>query len=100
MPCTPSGRIPEPRPDVRAKGMAMSQQTSTFNPFDPTGMIKAMRDSNMDAWSKVMIQLVNTEAFAQATGMMLDGWLTTSGPFRKAIESIMTRVLTGLNLPT
>jgi hypothetical protein len=78
----------------------MSQQNSTFNPFDPTGMIKAMRDSNMDAWSKVMIQLINTEAYAQATGMMLDGWLTTSGSFRKAIESIMTRVLTSLNLPT
>ena len=56
--------------------------------------------AGMDAWSKMMIQLVNTEAYAQATGAMLDAWLTTSAPFRKAIEATMTQVLTQLNMPT
>ena len=59
-----------------------------------------MRDTGMDAWSKMMIQLVNTEAYAQATGAMLDAWLTTSAPFRKAIEATMTQALTKLNMPT
>jgi len=67
--------------------------------FDPFGAWKNMRDSGMDAWSKMMIQLVNTEAYAQATSTMLDTWLTTSTPFRKAIESTMTQVLTQLNMP-
>ena len=78
----------------------MSEKNETFNPFDPTGMFKTMRDSGMDAWSKVMIQLVNTEAYAQATAAMLDAWLTSSGPFRKAVESAMTQALVNLNMPT
>jgi hypothetical protein len=78
----------------------MSDKTETFNPFDPTGMLKTMRDTSMDAWSKMMIQMVNTEAYAQATATMLDAWLSTSGPFRKAIETAMTQVLSNLNMPT
>jgi hypothetical protein len=78
----------------------MSQTNDTFNPFDPTGMFKTMRDSNMDAWSKMMIQLVNTDAYGQATGTMLDTWLSTSAPFRKMLEAIMTQVLTNLSMPT
>lgn len=78
----------------------MSQKNDNTNPFDPTGMFKTMRDASMDAWSKMMIQLVSTEAYAQATGAMLDTWLATSIPFRKAAESTMTQVLTNLNMPT
>ena len=29
----------------------MSQTPETYNPFDPTGMFKTMRDANLDAWS-------------------------------------------------
>ena len=75
-------------------------QNNSFNPFDPTGMLKNMRDAGMDAWSKMMIDLVNTEAYARATGAMLDAYLTTSAPFRKALEAAMTQVLTNLNMPT
>jgi hypothetical protein len=78
----------------------MSQKPDSSNPFDPTGMFKNMRDAGMDAWSKTMIQLVNSEAYAQATGTVLDAWLATSAPFRKVLESTMTQVLTQLNMPT
>jgi polyhydroxyalkanoate synthesis regulator phasin len=78
----------------------MSQQSEQPNPFDPTGMFKSMRDAGMDAWSKMMIQMVNSETYAQATGKMLDAWLTGSAPFRKMIESTMTQALTQLNMPT
>jgi hypothetical protein len=78
----------------------MSQSNDSVNPFDPTGMFKGLRDSGMDAWSKMMIQFVNTEAYAQATGTMLDAWLTTSAPFRKAVEKITTQLLISLNMPT
>src|SRR5262249_37806801 len=63
-------------------------------------VFKGMRDAGMDAWSKTMIQLVQSDAYAQATGTMLDAWLTTSGPFRKAIETAMTQVLTAFSMPT
>ena len=78
----------------------MSQKNEGFNPFDPTGMFKDMRDAGMDAWSKMMIQFVNTEAYAQATAAVLDAWLTSSGPFRRAIETAMTQTLVNLNMPT
>jgi polyhydroxyalkanoate synthesis regulator phasin len=78
----------------------MSQKNDTGSPFDPTGLLKNMRDSGMETWSKMMIQLVNTDAYAQASGAMMDAWLTTSAPFRKALETTMTQVLTQLNMPT
>ena len=78
----------------------MSQTPETFNPFDPTGMFKTMRDANLDAWSKMMIQFVNTEAYAQATAVMLDAWLSGSGPFRKAVQASMAQALTSVNMPT
>jgi len=78
----------------------MSDKAEPFNPFDPTGMMKSMRDANMDSWSKMMIQFVNTEAYAKATGAFLDAWLTSSMPFRKALETAMTQVLTNLQMPT
>jgi hypothetical protein len=82
------------------KGTAMSQDSDGFNPFDPTGMLKDMRAASMDSWSKMMVQLVNTDAYAKASGVMLDAWLTTSAPFRKLFETTMTQVLTSFNLPT
>jgi len=75
-------------------------QNSPFDPFDPTGMLKSMRDSSMDTWSKMMIELVNSDAYSQATGTMLDAWLSTSKPFRKLLEAVMTQVLTNFNMPT
>src|SRR5215212_6773340 len=78
----------------------MSQKNDASNPFDPTGMFKSMRDAGMDSWSKMMIQLFNTHPYAQASGAMMDAWLTTSTPFRKAIETTMTQVLNQLNMPS
>jgi hypothetical protein len=74
------------------------------NPFDPWGSSmaawKGMRDSSMEAWSKAMIDFVNSEAYSQATAQALDTYLTVSQPFQKVVETTMTRVLTQLNMPT
>ena len=78
----------------------MSQKSDYINPFDPTGMLNSMRDIGMDAWSKMMIQVVSSDAYAQASGTVLDAWLTNSAPFRKAVEITMTQALTQLNMPT
>jgi uncharacterized protein YpuA (DUF1002 family) len=78
----------------------MSEKNDTVNLFDPTGMFKSMRDANMESWSKMMIKLVNNDAYSKATATMLDTWLTASAPFKKALESAMARVLTNLSMPT
>jgi hypothetical protein len=78
----------------------MNQKNDAFNPFDPTGVFKEMRDTSLDAWAKAMVEIVNTDAYAEATGSMLDAWLSRSGPLRKVIENSMNQMLTNLNLPT
>jgi hypothetical protein len=78
----------------------MSEKNDGFNPFDPTGMLKSLRDANLDAWSRTMIEVVNTDAYAQATAAMLDTWLSNSTPFRKALESTLAQALAGLSLPS
>ena len=78
----------------------MSDANNKFDFFDPTGMLKTLRNEQMDSWAKVMIQFVNNEAYADATGKMLDAWLSNSGPFRKLIENTMQQTLANLSLPS
>lgn len=78
----------------------MTPTDGHFNPFDPTGVLKQLYGSNLDAWAKMMIELVNTQAYANAMGTLLDTWLGTSEPFRKIVDSAMTQTLASLKLPT
>jgi hypothetical protein len=78
----------------------MSQDHESINPFDPTGMLKSMRDSSMDAWSKMMIQFVNTDAYAQATASVLDACLSSSAPLRKAVDTAMAQALANAHMPS
>ena len=78
----------------------MTETNDAYDPFDPTGLFKEMRSAGMESWSKMMIQLVNSDAYAKATGVMLDAWLTNSAPFAKAMEAAMAQALVNLNMPT
>jgi len=78
----------------------MSKQPDITNPFDPLGTWRAARDASLESWSKMMIDLVNSEAYSQATSQWLDTYLTFSQPFKRIIETTMTQVLAGLNMPT
>jgi len=61
-----------------------------------------MRDANLETWSKLMIDLVNSEAYSQATAQWLDTYLTMLQPLQRIIDMTMTmtQALTGLNMPT
>ena len=61
---------------------------------------RGMRDAYLDAMAKTMVEAVNTDAYAQATGAMLDSTLTMSAPFREALEKTMLQVLQQLSLPS
>ncbi len=74
--------------------------THTGKPFDPLDPWRGVRDIYMDAWSKNMVEMVNTEAYAQATGAMLDTYLTVSTPFREALEKAMLKTLEQLAMPS
>ncbi len=78
----------------------MKQSSDTPNPLDPFGTMRAMRDTALEAWSKVMIDMVNSDAYAQASAKWLDTYLTASKPFQQMIETTTTQVLTEFNMPT
>jgi polyhydroxyalkanoic acid synthase PhaR subunit len=77
----------------------MSKQPENNNLLDPMATWRAARDASLESWSKLMTELVNSDAYSQATGQWLDTYLTFSQPFQRAIETAMTQVLTGLNMP-
>ena len=79
----------------------MAEETKNgAKPFDPMEPFRGMRDAYMDVWAKTMVDMVNSEAYAQATGTMLDTYLTVSAPFREAVEKAMLKTLEQLAMPS
>jgi hypothetical protein len=75
----------------------VNDQAKQFDPFEP---FRGMRDAYLESISKTMIETVNSEGYAQATGAMLDYFLTASAPFREATEKAMAQTLQQLSLPS
>ena len=59
-----------------------------------------VRDIYLDAWSKAMIDTVNSEAYAQANGALLETYLTAASPVRIALEKGMAQAFQQLNMPS
>jgi hypothetical protein len=79
----------------------MAEQSGNNNKqFDPMEPWRGLRDIYLDAWAKGTVDMVNTEAYAQATGAMLDSYLTVSTPFREALEKAMLKTLEQLAMPS
>ena len=45
-----------------------ASSTDGASVFDPFGVWKQARDANLEAWSKMMIDFVNSDAYARASG--------------------------------
>jgi hypothetical protein len=75
-------------------------QPGSSRPFDPMESFRGMRDTYLDAMAKAMVETVNTEGYAQASGAMLDTSLTMAAPFREALERTMLQALQQLSLPS
>jgi hypothetical protein len=85
-------------PDEASKNSAKDfDRAKTYDPMEPW---RGMRDAYLDAWAKTMVDMVNSEAYSQATGVMLDTYLTASAPFREAVEKAMLKTLEQLAMPT
>src|SRR5208337_1367560 len=76
------------------------EQARDGKPFDPMDPWRGMRDAYLDVWAKTMVEAVNSEAYAQASGAILDSYLTASSPFREAVEKTMLKVLEQLSMPS
>lgn len=78
----------------------MSQRPPDSNPFDPFAPWRTLRDANLETWSKLVSEVLNSEAYNQAASTWLNAYLTTSQPLQQVVERTMTQVLTQLNMPT
>jgi polyhydroxyalkanoic acid synthase PhaR subunit len=76
------------------------EQGKSDKPSNPMDAWLQMRDASMSAWSKAMIDTVNTEQYAEASGGVLDTYLTNSAPFRAAFEKAMVKTLEQFSMPT
>jgi hypothetical protein len=79
----------------------MSQpKNDGFDPTDPIGTWRTIRDMNLDAWAKSMSSMVNTEVFSKAIGVQLDTMLAASAPLQKSINQYMETYLAQLSMPS
>jgi hypothetical protein len=67
---------------------------------DPMAAFREVRDLYLEAWSKTMVDAVNTDSYAKATGTMLDSYLSVSSPFRETLEKAMVQTLQHLQMPS
>jgi hypothetical protein len=78
----------------------MAAEEKDTKPVDPFEAFRGMRDSYLDAMSKVMMNAVNSEEYAQATGAMLNTSLIASAPFREALDKAMAAALRESSMPS
>jgi Poly(R)-hydroxyalkanoic acid synthase subunit (PHA_synth_III_E) len=77
-----------------------AEKTSNAEGKNPFQAFRALRDAYLDAMAKAMVESVNSEGYAQATGAMLEGYLSAAAPFRQALEKSMLLALQQLELPS
>ena len=75
-------------------------QAGGSKPFDPLESFRGLRDIYLDSMAKAMVEAVNTESYAKASGAMLDTTLTLQAPLRDLLEKSMLQVLEQLSLPS
>jgi len=75
-------------------------QAGSTKPADPLEQWRELRDTYVDIWAKASGEAVNSEAYAQASGTMLEAFLTTSSPFRDAQKKAMVSALEQCNMPS
>jgi hypothetical protein len=79
--------------------MSEAEAGATKQP-DPTETLREMRDAYLEIWSKNLIETVNSEGYAKASGMALDSILAVAAPFKEPTEQAMLKMLQQLNMPT
>ena len=67
---------------------------------DPLDQWRELRDAYIDIWAKASVEVVNSEAYAQTNGALLETILSTSAPFREAQKKTMISALEQCNMPS
>jgi hypothetical protein len=78
----------------------MTDRPEGMKGMDPFETWRSIREVSVDAWSRVMTQAMNSEAYAQVSGAILDAYLSAPPPMRQAISTALSAALQQLNLPS
>src|SRR5215467_2324800 len=79
----------------------MADQVGTNSePFDALNPWRGMRNAYLEAWAKAAVEMVNSLAYAEATGTMLNTYLAASAPFSEAFEKYMLKALERFAMPS
>jgi hypothetical protein len=76
------------------------EQRNDGDRYDPVNAWREVRDAWLENWAKVMVETVNTDAYAKATGALLDSYLTAAAPAREALDKVMLSLLAQLSMPS
>jgi hypothetical protein len=74
-------------------------ETATGQP-DPIETMRELRDAYLDTWSKYLIETVNSESYAKASGAALNSYLNVAVPLKEPTEQALLRTLEQLHIPT
>ena len=79
----------------------MADQVNTNSThFDAMDPWRNMRDLYLETWARAAVEMVNTDAYAEASGAMLNNYLTFSAPFGEALEKCMLKALEQFAMPS
>ena len=62
--------------------------------------MRELRDAYLDTWSKYLIETVNSESYAKASGAALNSYLNVAAPLKEPTEQALLRTLGQLHIPT
>jgi hypothetical protein len=62
--------------------------------------MRELRDAYLETWSKHLVETVNSDSYAEASGALLNNYLNVSAPFKEPAEKAMLRTLEQFHMPT
>jgi hypothetical protein len=78
----------------------MSEAETGAGAQDLMEKMRELRDAYLETWSKHLIETVNSESYAEASGAALNACLNASVPFKEPATQAMLRTLEQLHMPS
>lgn len=78
----------------------MSEAETAASQPDPMEKMRELRDAYLETWSKYLIETVNSESYAKASGAALNSYLDVAAPLKEPAEQALLRTLEQLHIPS
>jgi hypothetical protein len=75
-------------------------ETKTTSQPNLVEKMHELRDAYLETWSKYLVEEVNSDSYAQASGAALNSYLKAAAPFKDPAEQVILRTLQQLHMPT